>query len=89
MNVARMLAALQREEEARERLETLLRRHPREAEAALQLAELLVKQGELERATTFAERANWFRLPEADEALERIRSLHDESETPQDAGAAR
>ncbi len=89
MNVARMLAALQREEEARERLETLLRRHPREAEAALQLAELLVKQGELERAATFAERANWLRLPEADEALERIRSLHDESATPQDAGAAR
>ena len=89
MNIARVLAALQREEEARERLETVLRNHPREAEAVLQLAELLVKQGELERAAMLAERASWFQVPEADEALERIRALRDESATPQDAGAAR
>lgn len=88
MNVARVLAALEREEEARERLEAVLRTHPREAEAALQLAELLVKQGELEHATTLAERANWFQLPEADETLEQIRSLRGESAQPQDAPAS-
>jgi tetratricopeptide (TPR) repeat protein len=62
-------------EEAARRLEQLLVRHPREAAAANELAGILADRGELERAATYAARAAWFKLPEAEANLARIESL--------------
>ena len=49
--------------------------HPRTASAANELAGLLADRGELNRATSYASRAAWFRLPEAKETVERIEKL--------------
>jgi tetratricopeptide (TPR) repeat protein len=68
---------------SRERLEALLRAHPRDAEAANALANLLAEHGELEPARDYAQRAAFFRLPEAEATLARIRAQQeDASETP-------
>jgi tetratricopeptide (TPR) repeat protein len=62
-------------EEAARRLEQLLVRHPREVAAANELAGILADRGELERAATYAARAAWFKLPEAEATLARIKEL--------------
>ena len=64
---------------ARDRLERLLRSHPREAKASNALAELLADRGELDRALDYAQRAAWFGLPEAKPTLARIREARGEA----------
>jgi tetratricopeptide (TPR) repeat protein len=69
-------ARLQRDsapEAAIARLVTLLEQHPRESGASLELARLLLEQGELERALDFARRAAWFHEPGADQLLAELR----------------
>jgi tetratricopeptide (TPR) repeat protein len=58
---------------AEQRLSALLERHPRDAIAALELAQVLAARNDLERAQGLAERSAWFRTPGADELLEQIR----------------
>jgi tetratricopeptide (TPR) repeat protein len=74
---AQLELAAERRDEAARRLEELLERHPREAGAAGDLAEIFAERGELERALVFAQRAAWFRQPEAEARLERIRELRE------------
>jgi tetratricopeptide (TPR) repeat protein len=66
--------------EAARRLEQLLDDHPRTASAAQELAEILADQGQLDRARNYASRAAWFRLPEADQTLDRIEALRGEAQ---------
>jgi tetratricopeptide (TPR) repeat protein len=67
---SRLLTARGRYDEARPRLEALLRRHPRHAEAAAELAELLRREErDPERARALARRAALFgSAPDAEEA---------------------
>jgi tetratricopeptide (TPR) repeat protein len=67
---SRLLIARERPEEAQPRLEALLQRHPRHAEAAADLAELLLREErDLERARALGRRAALFgSAPEAGEA---------------------
>ena len=88
IDTARLLAALQRNEKSVEKLTTVLRDHPRESAAVVQLAELLVDMGELERAESVAERASWLGAPEAESVLERIRSLRGASRPSRDEAAS-
>jgi len=61
------------------RLEELLKTHPRQPNAANELAVLLVDRGKLDRATHYAAWAAWFRLPEAETTLARIEKLRGEA----------
>ena len=88
MDAARLLAELDRKEECVERLKALLLAHPREARAALLLAKVLAEMGELERAESLSERARWLGAPDAEAALERIRSMRGESAQAQDDPAS-
>ena len=88
IDTARLLAALQRNEKSVEKLTTVLRDHPRESAAVVQLAELLVDMGEIERAESVAERASWLGAPEAESVLERIRSLRGASRPSRDEAAS-
>lgn len=67
---SRLLIARERPEEAQPRLEALLQRHPRHAEAAADLAELLLREErDLERAHALGRRAALFgSAPDAGEA---------------------
>ena len=70
--------ALVREQDPEDTVSRLVRfldLHPRTASAANELAGLLADRGELNRATSYASRAAWFRLPEAKETVERIEKL--------------
>jgi tetratricopeptide (TPR) repeat protein len=71
---AALLVALGRREAAEERLETLLREHPYDVEAAIALAELRLARGaERERTLELARRAVHFRGgPDAEALLERV-----------------
>jgi tetratricopeptide (TPR) repeat protein len=62
-------------EEAAQRLERFLYLHPRSAPVANELAGILADRGELDRASSYARRAEWFGLPEAEETLARIETL--------------
>ena len=62
-------------EQTARRLEQFLDRHPREASAANELAGILADRGELNRASFYASRAAWFRLPEAKETFAKIEKL--------------
>jgi tetratricopeptide (TPR) repeat protein len=71
-------AALVREkdpEDAARRLERLLDEFPRTASAANDLAEILADRGELDRASSYAARAAWFKFPEAEQTTARIQKL--------------
>ena len=71
-----------------ERLRRLLDRHPREAAAALLLAQQLLERGDLEGAQNFAARAAWFRESGAEALLETIEAKRSArvSEPASDAG---
>jgi tetratricopeptide (TPR) repeat protein len=62
-------------EETEQRLVRFLHLHPRAASEANELAGLLADRGELARARSYAARAAWFRLPEAEGTLARIEEL--------------
>jgi len=62
-------------EETARRLQRFIDLHPRSASEANELAGLLADRGELARARSYAARAAWFRLPEAEGTLERIEEL--------------
>jgi tetratricopeptide (TPR) repeat protein len=66
-------------EETARRLESFLEQHPRAAAEANELAGLLADRGELAKARSYAARAAWFRLPEAEETLARIDELRGEA----------
>jgi tetratricopeptide (TPR) repeat protein len=70
---ARLLLDAGRVASAEQRLTELLERHPREAVAALELAQILADRGEPLRAQELAERAAWFQTPGAGELLEQLR----------------
>jgi tetratricopeptide (TPR) repeat protein len=70
---AHLLLAAGSAPEAEARLTALLSRHPLSAAAALELAELLLVRGDLDRALAAAQRASHLRAPGADETLRRIR----------------
>jgi tetratricopeptide (TPR) repeat protein len=78
LGAAKLQLDAQRTDEAAQRLEQLLDRHPREAAAANDLALILAERGELDRAFELAERAAWFAQPEAEATLARIRELRAE-----------
>jgi tetratricopeptide (TPR) repeat protein len=67
-------------DEAERRLLAVLKRHPRDVEAATALAGLLAAQGDdLDRALHYARRADYFRsMPEAAEVLGRVLVLRGE-----------
>ena len=85
----KLLLDAQATEQAARRLEQLLDRHPREASAANDLARILAERGELDRALELAERAAWFREPEAEVTLARIRELRAEQGRAAEAPASR
>jgi tetratricopeptide (TPR) repeat protein len=71
---ARALLAAGRESDAQARLVALLREHPHDAEAALSLAKLYARGGNLQRAESLAHRAVYFRGgPEAVALAEELR----------------
>jgi len=79
---ARLLVAAGRVSEAEARLTALLARQPLLAAAALELADLLLARGDVDRALAAAQRASHLRAPGADETLRRIRLSRGEIEPP-------
>jgi len=80
---ARLELALGRPEAAITRLTALIDRHPRESEAALELARLLLAQGDVERARDYAGRAAWFHEPGSEETLAQIAAQGGEQSDPE------
>jgi tetratricopeptide (TPR) repeat protein len=75
-----LLRSVERNEEAEKRLAALIKRHPIDARAANELAEMLAERGEdLDRSLEFARRADYFiTVPEAPETLGWIHLLRQE-----------
>ena len=60
---------------AQARLEALLKDHPRDSGAAIELARILADQGKFEASLDYAHWAEWLRAPEAEETLASIEAL--------------
>jgi tetratricopeptide (TPR) repeat protein len=60
---------------AQARFEAVLVHHPRESDAAIELARILADQGKFEASLDYARRAEWLRAPEAEETLASIEGL--------------
>jgi tetratricopeptide (TPR) repeat protein len=60
---------------AQARFEALLKDHPRESGAAIELARILADQGKFDASLKYAHRADWLGAPEAEETLASIEGL--------------
>jgi tetratricopeptide (TPR) repeat protein len=60
---------------AQARFEAVLTHHPRESDAAIELARILADQGKFEASLDYAHWAEWLRAPEAEETLASIEGL--------------
>ena len=85
---AKLLLGAGRTADAQKRFEGVVAEHPREAGAALELARILAEQGEFEVSLDYAGRADWLRVPEAEETLAWIEGLRAQRGAGGDAPAA-